>query len=206
MSEASKIVIATHNEDKVKEIISILGSDDRFEFISGVGDIDWDEPEEVGTTLEENATIKAKTASKSTGMIAIADDTGLEVDALDGLPGVHSSRYAGDDATYEDNYRKLLGVMVEIPLIERSARFRTVVSCVSGNDNLFVVEGVLNGYITDEPLGEHGFGYDPVFLIPHLQRTLAQLKPDEKNAISHRYLAFRKALKKLVSLYKEGLL
>jgi XTP/dITP diphosphohydrolase len=205
MKEKPKVVIATHNLDKTKEILSILSSHGNdIDFISGAEINSWVEPEEDGDTIEENAIIKALAASRATGLIALADDTGLEVDALNGSPGGLSSRYAGVNATYENNYRKLLREMMGIPFNDRTARFITIVACTRGEERLFISDGILNGYISEEPRGKYGFGYDPVFFIPSFGKTLAELSPDEKNRISHRSIAFTNAYKMLTSLYKKG--
>ncbi|MGQ9706927.1 MAG: RdgB/HAM1 family non-canonical purine NTP pyrophosphatase [bacterium] len=205
MSEKPKVLIATHNRDKTREILSILSlQGDEIDFIPGYEIDGWNEPDEDGDTIEENAIIKATSLSKISSYIALADDTGLEVFALSGDPGVLSSRYAGENATYEDNYMKLLREMKEVPFEKRTARFITVVACVKGEERLFIVDGILNGYIAEEPYGNYGFGYDPVFFIPSLGKTLAELTPEEKNRISHRSIAFKNAYKKLISLYKKG--
>lgn len=200
-----RVVIATHNYDKTKEILSIfISQGDEIEFISGVEIDEWDEPEEDGKTIEENAIKKAVSASKKAKLPALADDTGLEVDALNREPGVLSSRYAGENATYEDNYRKLLREMRGIPYENRTARFITNVACARGEKILFVADGILTGFIAEEPRGNNGFGYDPVFFLPSLGKTLAELLPEEKNRISHRSIAFTNAYKMLISLYKKG--
>ena len=159
-----------------------------------IGDI-----EETGTTLLENSLLKAHTVHDRTGLPAIADDTGLEVDALDGAPGVYSARFSGADATYEDNVNKLLSVMEEVSDDMRSARFRTVISFVDGNQELWT-EGHIDGKIIDFPRGNAGFGYDPVFYIPQLEKTFAELSTEEKNKISHRGLALQKLRKILVNV------
>lgn len=150
----------------------------------------WGEPVEDGATLEENAYIKARAAYEATGIPAVADDTGLEVRALGGAPGVHSSRYAGEDATYELNCKKLLADLGDAP--DRSARFRTVVATAGMPCGDFDVDGELAGEITSTPRGREGFGYDPVFMPDGLDCTLAEMSTGEKNAISHRGRAFRR--------------
>ncbi len=145
---------------------------------------------EPGDTLKENAFIKAETVHGLTGLPALADDTGLEVDALNGAPGVHSSRYAGENATFDDNCRKMLMEMDGLPLEERTARFRTVIAFVNGSENEWT-EGVAEGCILDEKKGDGGFGYDPIFYYPPLKKTFAELDPIEKNSVSHRGEALR---------------
>lgn len=147
----------------------------------------WEDVEETGATLVENALLKARSVFATTGIASLADDTGLEVDALDGAPGVRTARFAGPTATYEENVAKLLQVLEGQDL--RSARFRTVVAFVDGPDEV-IAEGLLEGEISDAPRGSNGFGYDPVFQLPSGQ-TLAELSDEAKNAISHRARALR---------------
>jgi len=195
-----KIVLATHNHDKEIELQhSLQGLGVEICSLSeypDIGDI-----EETGTTLLENSLLKAHTVHDRTGLPAIADDTGLEVDALDGAPGVYSARFSGADATYEDNVNKLLSVMEEVSDDMRSARFRTVISFVDGNQELWT-EGHIDGKIIDFPRGNAGFGYDPVFYIPQLEKTFAELSTEEKNKISHRGLALQKLRKILINVLK----
>ena len=193
-----KIVLATHNHDKEIELQhSLRGLGVEICSLSEYPDIS--EIEETGTTLLENSLLKAHTVHDRTGLPAIADDTGLEVDALDGAPGVYSARFAGADATYEDNLNKLLFSMEEVSEERRSARFRTVISFVDGNQELWT-EGHIDGKIIDFPRGNSGFGYDPVFYIPQLEKTFAELSTEEKNKISHRGLALQKLRKILVNV------
>ena len=193
-----KIVLATHNHDKEIELKhSLRGLGVEICSLSEYPDIG--EIEETGATLLENSLLKAHTVHGRTGLPAIADDTGLEVDALDGAPGVYSARFAGADATYEDNVNKLLSVMEEVSEERRSARFRTVISFVDGNQELWT-EGHIDGKIIDFPRGNAGFGYDPVFYIPQLEKTFAELSTEEKNKISHRGLALQKLRKILVNV------
>ncbi|MDZ7820705.1 MAG: RdgB/HAM1 family non-canonical purine NTP pyrophosphatase [Candidatus Marinimicrobia bacterium] len=151
---------------------------------------------EDGDTLKANAHKKAREIHAYTGLPAIADDTALEVEALDGAPGVFSSRYAGEDADYRDNMIKLLKDLNGIPPEQRRARFRTIIAFVN-NAEAWDVEGVVNGYILDRPQGEGGFGYDPVFYYPPLEKTLSELDLNEKNRISHRGKAIEALLRKL---------
>lgn len=149
--------------------------------------------EEDADTLEANALLKARALVEATGEPAIADDTGLFVEALDGRPGVYSARYAGEDATYTDNVVKLLSELEGVSESRRTAKFRTVVVVAYPDREPLVIAGVLEGSISTEPHGDQGFGYDPVF-VPDGGggRTLAEMSPDEKNAISHRGRALRK--------------
>ena len=191
-----KIVFATTNEGKVKEIKEILG-DFPIEVVSmkemGItADI-----EENGTTFEENSLIKARALAKLTGLPALADDSGLEVDYLNGEPGIYSARYLGryTDYDYKNNYiiDKLSGAKGE----ERSARFVCVISLVLPDGREFVERGVVEGLIGYEQKGENGFGYDPIFYLPEYGKTSAELPPEEKNRISHRGKALT-AMKKLI--------
>ena len=190
MKEIQAIVLATHNRDKREELqealseftVEILSLND-FPFIGEI--------EEVGKTLLENSMIKAKTVHNLTQLPVIADDTGLEVEALNGAPGIYSARYAGEDVTYEDNVNKLLAEMENIPLENRKAQFRTVISFVDKDRELWT-EGRIKGIIGESAKGKNGFGYDPVFFVPELEKTFSELSIGEKNRISHRGLAMKK--------------
>ncbi|HEX7098006.1 MAG TPA: RdgB/HAM1 family non-canonical purine NTP pyrophosphatase [Acidimicrobiia bacterium] len=175
-----RLVIATKNAGKREEMTAILeemGVVD--EVVTG---LDWPDVEEVGETLEQNALLKARAVVESTGLPALADDTGLEVDALGGAPGVHTARYAGPEATYDDNNRKLLQELEGVA--NRRARFVTVVALVFPDGEYVTAEGSVEGRIAEEPRGERGFGYDPVFEIDG--RTYAEMSLEEKNRFSHR--------------------
>lgn len=184
-----ELVLATRNRHKGEELVALLGD-------LGIRIRMLDEfPEapdviEDGDTCEANAIKKARTIAEFTGLPAVADDTGLEVDALGGRPGIYAARYAGEDATYEDNCRKLLRELMGVPRERRTARFLTVAAIALPSDGVRVAQGTLDGVITEEASGTLGFGYDPVFLIPELGKTLAQLSADQKNTISHRAKAF----------------
>jgi XTP/dITP diphosphohydrolase len=183
-----KFVIATLNPDKLREMVALLPP----ELGTFVGLRDFEAavaPHESGATLAENALLKARAAVAFTGLPAIADDTGLEVDALGGAPGVLSARYAGDGAGYDANVRKLLRELAAVETARRAARFRTVcVACFPARDPV-VAEGVLEGRITEVPRGTEGFGYDPVFEVAGTGCTLAELPFAEKNRMSHRAAA-----------------
>jgi XTP/dITP diphosphohydrolase len=181
--------LATRNRHKAQELASLLGdlgiSIRTLDAFPQVPDVIED-----GKTCEANAIKKARTVSRAIGLLAVADDTGLEVDALGGQPGVYAARYAGEHVTYEDNWRKLLRELSGVPHDRRTARFITVAAIASPSGEVQIAEGQLQGVITEEPAGAQGFGYDPVFLVPELGKTLAELSPDEKNRISHRAKAF----------------
>jgi len=184
-------VLATANPDKAAEVRAILASTGA-ELVPRPSAVP--EVEETGTTLEENARLKAEALVSATAMAAIADDTGLMVEALDGAPGVYSARYAGPDATYRDNVAKLLGEMAALPDRggARRARFVTVAVAVDPDGRSWVATGVVDGRIAEEPAGEAGFGYDPVFVPDDGDgRTFAQMTAAEKHEISHRGRAFR---------------
>ena len=186
-----KILLATNNAHKAEEIRAILSGFPELEIctLSEVG-LEIPEPEEDGRTLEENAYIKAREIHDSAGLAVIADDTGLEVASLNGAPGVISARYAGENATYEDNCTALLAALANAGSSSRSARFRTVICYVDDLRTLFS-EGVVDGVITAEPRGGKGFGYDPIFQPDGFDTTFAQMTSGEKNAISHRGHALR---------------
>jgi XTP/dITP diphosphohydrolase len=186
-----ELVLATRNRHKGEELAALLGD---LGITIRTLDEFTDAPEviEDGDTCEANAIKKARAIAEFTGLPAVADDTGLEVDALGGRPGVYAARYAGEDATYEDNCRKLLRELAGVPPEQRTARFLTVAAIALPSDGIRVAQGTLDGVIAEEASGTLGFGYDPVFLIPELGKTLAQLSADQKNAISHRAKAFLK--------------
>tara|TARA_B100001093_G_scaffold293638_1_gene280134 strand:- start:5 stop:604 length:600 start_codon:yes stop_codon:yes gene_type:complete len=194
-----ELIIATHNNDKKTEMqyalkdleVKILSLDSFPE----IGEI-----EESGSTLLENSFIKAKEVYRKTGIPTLADDTGLEVEFLNGAPGVYSARYAGKNVTYEDNVKKLLSELSGVEEKLRVAQFRTVISFFSAKKELWV-DGRIEGIITEKPIGEKGFGYDSVFFVPDRDLTFAQMGREEKNKISHRGLAF----KKMVKLLKENI-
>ena len=184
-----QIVLATHNRGKMEEMSAILGHLPvellALDAFPEIGDIP-----ETGNTLKENAFIKAETVHRLTGLPALADDTGLEVDALNGAPGIYSARYAGADATFDDNCQKMLKELHGVPVEKRTARFRTVIAFVNGGEKEWV-EGVAEGRIIEEKRGIGGFGYDPIFYYPPLRKTFAELDSVEKNSISHRGKALR---------------
>lgn len=185
MNRPHGVVVASKNPDKIAEMAAVLAVLDP-PIVVIPGHV-WDDVDETEDTLEGNALLKARAVVVATGHAAVADDTGLEVDALEGKPGVHTARFAGVDATYDQNVAKLLSELDGMQA--RSARFRTAVALVTPNGDELVVEGVLEGRITHERRGDGGFGYDPVFEVDG--RTLAEIPPGEKNAISHRALALR---------------
>jgi XTP/dITP diphosphohydrolase len=187
-----QLVLATNNTDKIREIkklledlpVTVLTKDDFLEF---------PDVEETGETLEENARLKAVGIAKHTGLPALADDSGLEVDYLDGAPGVYSSRYAGPGCTYADNNRKLLEELEGVPWEQRSARFRCVIA-IDWGGYVEIAEGKAEGFIAEDIVGREGFGYDPVFYYPNADKRFSEMTLEEKNAVSHRGLALRVAM------------
>jgi XTP/dITP diphosphohydrolase len=189
LAERARLVLATRNRDKVKEIKHILG-DLPVDLVSLADFPDVPPVEEDGATFEENAIKKALHVWRHTGLASIADDSGLEVDALDGAPGVQSARFAGVPVSYEANNEKLLKMLKGVPEEERKARFVCVAVLVSAKGKMVLQRGELKGLITGEPRGDGGFGYDPVFFLPRKKKTVAELDPEIKNEISHRAKAF----------------
>jgi XTP/dITP diphosphohydrolase len=183
------LVLATANPHKSEEMRQVLSAFD-IELLprpSDVPDVD-----ETSDTLEGNALLKAHALANATGVAAIADDTGLFIDALAGKPGVYSARYAGEGATFEDNVKKVLFDLKDVDAPQRSARFRTVIALAYPDGEAWWVDGVIEGTILPDRRGGHGFGYDPIFAPLGAEgRSLAELSPDEKNAISHRGNALR---------------
>lgn len=182
------IVLATHNRDKARELRVLFGTLEGVDVVTA-GELDGDAPEAIedGSTLAENALIKARALAAFSGLLSVADDTGLEVDALDGAPGIHAARYAGENVTYADNCAKLLHELDGVPAAERTARFRTVMALVdpaTGTEQ--TVDGLLEGRILDGMRGDGGFGYDPLFALLDRDATLAEISSEEKNRISHR--------------------
>lgn len=191
------IVVATGNKGKLKEINQVLNPFG----LRALGQSDFDVPEieETGLTFVENAILKARNASKITGKPALADDSGLEVDALQGAPGIYSARYAGVDACDADNVAKLLDALKDLPQAQRTARFQCVMVYLrhEADPVPLICQGSWEGYIDFQPSGDNGFGYDPVFVVPEKNCTAAQLPPELKNQLSHR----GQALKKLMAAF-----
>lgn len=185
------LLIATANPDKGREIARLLaGLPVELRTLRDLPDVSL--PEETGATLEENAVLKARAACEATGLPALADDTGLEVEALGGLPGVRSARYAGEDATYADNCRKLLRDLAGVERERRGARFVCVLALYRGDGRILLFTGAAEGRILEAPRGAGGFGYDPVFYVPAAGKTFAEMTAEEKGRYSHRGAALRK--------------
>ncbi|OUN48064.1 non-canonical purine NTP pyrophosphatase, RdgB/HAM1 family [Collinsella sp. An7] len=199
LDPAATIVVATGNAHKLVEIEAILSEalpGTRFVALGQLGD--FDDPEETGTTFAENALIKAHAAVAETGLAAVADDSGLVVDALDGAPGVYSARYAGVHGDDAANNAKLMCELADVPEAERTARFMSVVALVRADGTELTGTGACEGHVGFEGRGEYGFGYDPFFLPNDTPgKTMAELTPEEKNAISHRSHALKDLCSKL---------
>jgi len=191
-----KLVLATHNKDKIKEIKALLQELPitilTFEDVGGLPEVIEDRD-----TLEGNAEKKAQEIYQETGLPAMADDTGLFVHALNGEPGVFSSRYAGENVTYADNRHLLMKNMKNIPVEQRDAEFKTVIVLVMNEQVKYIVEGSCPGYIGFEEKGDMGFGYDPIFYLQESGKSFAELTIEEKNEISHRGRALKKIKKVL---------
>ena len=207
--ERRRILVATTNPGKIAEIRAMLGGDVRWLSLADVQKIA--EIAEDGATFAENARKKALGYAKAAGLWTIADDSGLVIDALDGAPGVKSARFSGeklegDERTLIDhrNIAKVLELLQEVPENKRTARFVCRLCLASPENVLIEVEGTLEGLITKEEAGENGFGYDPIFFVPGLNKTVAQLASKEKNAISHRGNAIRRFIPLLDELLRDG--
>jgi XTP/dITP diphosphohydrolase len=195
-----KLLLATNNKGKAREYRSLL-SGVPFELVTpdevGINT----EVEEVGKSFEENARLKAATLAAESQLLSLADDSGLEVDALGGEPGTLSARYAGEGASDEDRVSYLLTKLKGVPEERRTARFRCVIAIATPQGDVELCSGECEGIIAFEPRGERGFGYDPIFYLPELKKTMAELPPEEKNRISHRGRAARKASQLLKEKY-----
>ena len=202
-----KILVATTNPGKIAELSAMLDADVKWLSLADFDDIA--EVKENGTTFVENACKKAFGYAKATSLWTLADDSGLMIDVLEGAPGVKSARFADDKSKYTDkslidrrNIDKVLTLLNGVPREERTARFVCCLCLANPGQVLIETEGTLEGFITDEPIGESGFGYDPIFFVPRLNKTVAQLTAEEKNAISHRGEAIRKLKPLLQHLLK----
>jgi XTP/dITP diphosphohydrolase len=186
-----QLLVATRNAGKVRELAAML-ADLEVDWLSldDVGAVE--DVAETGSTFEQNAILKASGYAVASGLLTLADDSGLEVDALGGRPGVHTARYGGPQLSPEQRYRRLLSELRHIPWAERTARFRCVIAIANPDALITTAEGVCEGMIAWEPRGEGGFGYDPVFYIPDRQQTMAELPAEVKHQISHRGRAIAK--------------
>ncbi len=196
-------LLASHNRGKCREYAQLLSS------CGGEVLLPQDigitlEPEENGSSFEENSFIKAESYFRATGMASIADDSGLVVDALNGAPGIYSARFGAPECrTDEDRWRKLLSDLENVPDPERTARFVCAITCILPDKTVLSAYGVCEGRILFSPRGEDGFGYDPIFLVPELGKSFAELEPSVKNQISHRARAFQEFYNKLLAYQEE---
>ncbi|AQU06223.1 XTP/dITP diphosphatase [Dehalococcoides mccartyi] len=194
-----KLLLASNNAGKLKEYQSLL-SGCGFEVVTPAELGIKITVAETGTTFEENARLKAAALAEASGLLTLADDSGLEVDALGGEPGLYSARYAGENATDTDRNDYLLSKMEDIPANKRTARFRCVIAIVQPGHTLPAIEGSCEGLIATEPHGVNGFGYDPIFYLPEYRKTMAELPLEIKNSLSHRAIAAQKACLMLAKL------
>ncbi len=198
-----RLVLATRNEGKRAELLRMLA--DLPAEVRSLRDYpDFPPLPEEGDTYEANARSKALAVARGLGEVSLADDSGLEVDYLEGQPGVHSARFLGPAATDEDRNREILRRLEGVPPENRTARYRAVVAVAFPDGRVYTFEGVCEGAIALEPRGTGGFGYDPIFYLPELDRTVAELTPQEKDLVSHRGQALRKAAEFLRSVLREG--
>ena len=196
-----EVIVVTRNKGKIREIREALkGSGFRIYALSDFPDVP--EIQEDGKTFTENALKKARFYSKYFGKLTLADDSGLEVDSLRGLPGIYSARYAGKEATSLENNQKLLREMQGVPMSKRGARFKCIIAAVSPDGRELIAEGSCKGRIGFREKGKRGFGYDPLFLLPDYGKTMAELSLKEKNKISHRGKALRK-IRKIIDAFRD---
>ena len=191
-----RLIIATGNEDKVREIDESLEGTG-FEAISMKQAGFNPDIVEDGTTFEENALKKAMAVHELSGEYVMADDSGLCIDALDGAPGIYSARFCGEDSTYEEKFRKIFEMLADVPEDKRTAQFVCAIAVVKPDGTSFTVRGECRGVLHEKPVGENGFGYDPIFYVPEFGMTTAQMDPEVKNSISHRGRALRAMVEKL---------
>ncbi|MFW5982059.1 MAG: XTP/dITP diphosphatase [Halanaerobiaceae bacterium] len=200
-----KLLVASGNKGKVREIkkyLEDLGDNLKFEILSMDSFPQLAEVIEDGDTFQANALKKARTRARETGLISLADDSGLVVECLNGEPGVYSARYAGENASDEDNNKKLVKELENYSFEERKAYFKCVMALLDPDRNIeIVVEGECHGFIQLEPRGDNGFGYDPLFFLPDYNKTMAELSLEEKNEISHRAKALEKMKKEVIKRY-----
>ena len=203
-----QLVLATNNKDKIREIRDLL-DDLPVTILTAEDFLEFPDPEETGTSLEENAVLKVRAISEFAELPALADDSGLEVDALEGAPGVYSSRFAADEitdrkVTYRDNNARLLRLLQGVPSDKRTARFRCVIAIAWDESDIQTVEGVAEGLITDDIAGREGFGYDPVFYYPPNKKRFSEMSLEEKNLVSHRGKALQEARTLIINRLNES--
>ena len=203
MSVPNRLLIGTGNKKKQLELTRFLSGIPGVPPILTLADLKTrpKEPEETGSTFEENALIKAQGYARATGFLCLADDSGLEVDHLEGRPGVHSARYSGENATDESNNRKILRELEGVPAKQRAARYVAVITLASATRKLAEARGTCEGVLLEAPRGAGGFGYDPLFYLPGLDKTFAELTTDEKSRISHRGVALLELKGRITQLF-----
>ncbi len=184
-----ELLLATTNNGKRKELFHLIG--DRFEILLPT-DLGLEmKVEETGTTFAENAVLKAESLGKLSGKMTFADDSGLEIDAMGGEPGIYSSRFGGEDSTYPEKFALIYDRLKDVPFEKRTARFRCAIALYIPGEETRVFEGKVEGIIANAPKGSNGFGYDPIFFVPEYGKCMAELDPDIKNQISHRANAIK---------------
>jgi XTP/dITP diphosphohydrolase len=186
------LLVATANPHKMDEFRAIF-SDLSYQLLSLNDVLPSINVEETGTTFQENSQLKALAYAHASGLLSLADDSGLEIDALGGAPGVYSARFGGENIPYSERFALIFERLRGLPFVQRTARFRCVITIAEPSGYHRSVEGIIEGLITEAPCGENGFGYDPIFLVPELGKTTAELSPEHKNRISHRGEAARRA-------------
>ncbi|MCD6319988.1 MAG: XTP/dITP diphosphatase [Candidatus Desulfofervidaceae bacterium] len=199
-----KLVLATKNKGKIVEIVEIIADLPQIEVLSIADFPELPPIEETGKNFKENAILKAKTVARFTGHWTLADDSGLTVAYLNGAPGIYSARYAGENATDEENNAKLLAVLKDVPMEKRQAAFVCVMALCSPGGECYTCEGRCEGLIALAPKGSHGFGYDPLFYVPAYGKTMAELGPEVKNKISHRAAALKQLKPLLQKVLKQN--
>jgi XTP/dITP diphosphohydrolase len=201
VAEATQVLLGTSNAHKLAELRAILG-DLPFTLLSLSDVVAVPDVAETGATFAENAILKATAYASASDLLTLADDSGLEIDALGGEPGVYSARWVGVDTPYSERFRIILERMAQTPPEQRTARFRCVIAIAGPDGVLATAEGVLEGMIAPEPQGAGGFGYDPIFYLPPCGRTVAELPAEVKNRISHRALAAAQARQQLLDIVR----
>ncbi len=196
----NELLFATTNQGKRKELIALLGDKYKIILPNELG-VDTD-VEETGRTFAENSRIKAVTLGRLSGMMTVADDSGLEIDALNGAPGIYSARFGGHNTSYDEKFRLLMELLQDVPADKRTARFKCAITLYESEDKITVFEDKVEGLIAYERKGENGFGYDPIFYVPEFGKHMAELSPEIKNQISHRGKAVRKLAEYLLNIKK----
>lgn len=204
LNSTFELVVATRNQGKIAELQRLLSTHAPNVRLRSVAEFDLPDVEETGETFEANALLKAKTIAEQTGLPALADDSGIAIDALGGAPGVYSARWSGVHGDDAANVAKVLEQLTNVPQTDRGAAFVCVIALATPDGRTTTVRGELRGTVLDAPIGEYGFGYDPIFQPAGLERTTAQMSPEEKDAISHRGIALREIAPKIQPFLAAG--